>query len=148
MKTQRWKLRASKTESGTLISFYKNVSLENILLLSHFAAALPFPVASPGLTAQKPFCPPRPPWAYNHHAALSCWTKWTEEYLKAYHWHCATQNSSCLCYAHLSLSPSLLIHIWHGWMVILPGENWKRLCAALQYVLPASLWVFLWSRGS
>lgn len=49
----------------------------------------------------------------------------------AYHWHCITQNSFSLRYAHLAL----LIHIWHGWMVILPEENWKRLCAALQYVL-------------
>lgn len=49
----------------------------------------------------------------------------------AYRGHCITQNSFSLRYAHLAL----LIHIWHGWMVILPEENWKRLCAAPQYVL-------------
>lgn len=34
----------------------------------------------------------------------------------------------------------LLIHIWHGWVVILPEENWKRSCAAPQYVLPSTVW--------
>lgn len=74
----------------------------------------------------------------NKRSARSCWTKRTEEHLTAYRWHCITQNSFGLCYAHLSL----LIHIWHGWVVILPEENWKRLCAALQYVLPSSLSMF------
>lgn len=50
------------------------------------------------------FYPPSAPWVYNHHSVCSCWTEWTEEYLKAYHWHCITQNSFCLCYAHLSRS--------------------------------------------
>lgn len=77
----------------------------------------------------------------NKRSARSCWTKRTEEHLTAYRWHCITQNSFGLCYAHLSL----LIHIWHGWVVILPEENWKRLCAALQYVLPSSLSMFLCS---
>lgn len=90
---------------------------------------------------EKLFHPPSAQRACNHRRVCSYWIKWIEEYLKAYHWHCITQNSFCLCYAHLSL----LIHIWHGWMVILPGENWKRLCAALQYVLSSSLWMFLWS---
>lgn len=50
------------------------------------------------------FYPPSAQWAYKHHSVCSCWTKWTEEYLKAYHWHCITQNSFCPCYAHLSRS--------------------------------------------
>lgn len=74
----------------------------------------------------------------NQSSVRSCWTKRTEEHLTAYRWHCITQNSFGLCYAHLPL----LIHIWHGWMVILPEENWKRLCTALQYVLPSSLSMF------
>lgn len=55
----------------------------------------------------------------------------SSDVVMAYRGHCITQNSFSLRYAHLAL----LIHIWHGWMVILPEENWKRLCAALQYVL-------------
>lgn len=39
-------------------------------------------------------------------------------------------------FAHVMLIS--LAPIWHGWMVILPGENWKRTCAGLQYVLPSS----------
>lgn len=61
-------------------------------------------VASSEVAVEKLFCPPSAQRAYNHHSVCSCWTKWTEEYLKAYHWHCITQNSFCLCYAHLSRS--------------------------------------------
>lgn len=100
------------------------------------------PLHGSALPHWKLFCPPSASQSYNQCNVCSCWTKWTEEYLKAYQWHFITQNSFCLCYAHLSL----WLHIWHGWMVILPEENWKRLCAALQYVLPSSLWMFLWSR--
>lgn len=59
-------------------------------------------VASSG---EKLFYPPSAQRACNHHSVCSCWTKWTEEYLKAYHWHCITQNSFCLCYVHPSLAP-------------------------------------------
>lgn len=72
-------------------------SLKNKLFLLHF-------VVSSKVAVEKLFCPPSAQWAYNHRSVCSCWTKWTEEYLKAYHWHCITQNSFCLCYAHLSHS--------------------------------------------
>ena len=55
-------------------------------------------------------------WAYNHHTICSSWTKWTEEHLQAYHWHCITQNSLLPpCYAHLSLSLAPDPHLaWLG----------------------------------
>lgn len=70
---------------------------------------------------------------YSHNSILM-----SSNVVMAYHWHHITQNSFSLRYAHLAL----LIHIWHGWMDILPEENWKRSCAALQYVL-FSLWMVL-----
>ena len=75
-----------------------------------FSAAILAPLC--GCTAllvlhhrEKLFYPPSAQRACNHHSVCSCWTKWTEDYLKAYHWHCITQNSFCLCNVHLSLVP-------------------------------------------
>lgn len=61
-------------------------------------------VASSEVPVENAFYPPSAQRAYNTHSVCSCWTKWTEEYLKAYHWYGITQNSFCLCYAHLSRS--------------------------------------------
>lgn len=70
-------------------------------------------------------------YSISHSSMLMSGFLISSDVVMAYRWHCITQNSFSRRYAHLAL----LIHIWHGWMDILPEENWKRLCAALCYVL-------------
>lgn len=94
-------------------------------------------------SAETLFSPPSAHWAYNQHSVSSCWAKWTQEYLKAYHLHCITQNSFCLCYAHLSCSWSTFGMA--GWSFC--QRRIGRDCVQpLQYALPPSLWIFQRSR--
>ena len=99
-------------------------------------------VASSSVAVEKLLRPPSAQQAHNHHSVCSCWTKWTEEYLKAYHWHCITQNSFCLCYAHLSRSWSTFGMA--GWSFC-QGRIGRDCVQAFSMFSLQVLWMFLWS---